>query len=137
MQQCWYSLLFLDLLSSVVGVGDQTISCFSIRKDHCYRRRSALNAAHPIVTDNYEHTINTSQHQLVKYPSPSRCTSHDAALLIQNQNCSAYDDNSLLIITCDASGRGGELLLALHSCASTTTNHNIHHFTFYSFYTTN
>ena len=98
-------------------MGDQTMSCFSIRKDHCYRHRSVLNAAHPIVTDNYEHTINTSQHQLVIYPSPSRCTSNDAALLIQNQNCSAYDDNSLLIITCDASGRGGELLFGLTSCA--------------------
>ena len=47
--------------------------------------------------------LNTAVHQTTK--APIRCSSREAAELIQNTT--ANDDSGLLVITCDASGRGG------------------------------
>ena len=50
--------------------------------------------------------LNTAvHHTTTKAKAPIRCSSREAAELIQNTT--ANDDNGLLVITCDASGRGG------------------------------
>ncbi len=49
--------------------------------------------------------LNTAVHHTTKAKAPIRCSSREAAELIQNTT--ANDDSGLLVITCDASGRGG------------------------------